>query len=75
MSYDEEYERQVRTNVDRYLVMVEMREQGSTYQQIADRFGISRQRAHQILHGYYKGPSTYGGHAPYPSGRPKSRTT
>ena len=35
-------------NKEREKLVVEMRKNGKTYQEIADIFGISRQRAHQI---------------------------
>jgi len=32
--------------------MIELRNQGITYQKIADKYGLSRQRIHQIITGY-----------------------
>lgn len=36
--------------------MNQLREQGLTYQTIGDKFGLSRQRIHQILSGYHQRP-------------------
>jgi predicted transcriptional regulator len=38
-------------NKEQQATIKEFRERGKTYQEIADIFGISRQRVHQIIHG------------------------
>lgn len=39
-------------NLDRNNEMINMRNEGKTFQEIANKFGISRQRAEQIVHDY-----------------------
>lgn len=39
-------------NLDRNNEMINMRNEGLTYQEIANKFGISRQRVEQIFHDY-----------------------
>jgi DNA-directed RNA polymerase sigma subunit (sigma70/sigma32) len=37
-----------RVKRERLLMILAMRQEGLTFQEIADRFGVSRQRAHQL---------------------------